>query len=290
LGTQRNVNITEQRIYADPEHPDTSAYDVALPVTNSDAVIDTVNAQSLSDTIAALSIGSGGGGGGTNTDITDIKTALGNDSDAASSTGTTLFAKVKYIVQQFLDNWTAARAAKLDNLDNLDTTVSSRAPASTALSNATWTDARAAELDKIDGMSSSIDTIKSSIGMPTYYGVDSTVNIDGTTTTVLNVNGRGRLTNLAALASGTASGTSYFANLEVTLDGTTILSSGGFTPQLNRPVPIYAYSTHLYQDQGSNSSNINIDLPFKTNLTVAVATGTTSGTHTAQVFVGYELY
>ena len=48
--------------------------------------------------------------------------------------------------------WTDARAAKLDNLD---TTVSSRAPASTALSNATWTDARAAKLDNLDATVSS---------------------------------------------------------------------------------------------------------------------------------------
>jgi hypothetical protein len=43
--------------------------------------------------------------------------------------------------------WTDARAAKLDNLD---TTISSRAPAATALSNATWTDARASKLDNLD--------------------------------------------------------------------------------------------------------------------------------------------
>jgi len=43
--------------------------------------------------------------------------------------------------------WTDARASKLDNLD---ATISSRAPASTALSNAVWTDARAAKLDNLD--------------------------------------------------------------------------------------------------------------------------------------------
>jgi hypothetical protein len=48
--------------------------------------------------------------------------------------------------------WTDARASKLDNLD---TTISSRAPASTALSNATWTDERAAKLDNLDATVSS---------------------------------------------------------------------------------------------------------------------------------------
>lgn len=44
-------------------------------------------------------------------------------------------------------NWTAARAAKLDNLD---TTVSSRAPSNTALSNTVWTNTRAGYLDKLN--------------------------------------------------------------------------------------------------------------------------------------------
>jgi hypothetical protein len=45
---------------------------------------------------------------------------------------------------------------------NLDTTVGSRAPASTALSNATWTDARAAKLDNLDATISSRSTLTAS--------------------------------------------------------------------------------------------------------------------------------
>jgi hypothetical protein len=56
-------------------------------------------------------------------------------------------------------DYTAARAAKLDNLD---VTVSSRAPASTALSNATWTDTRAAKLDNLDATVSSRSTLTAS--------------------------------------------------------------------------------------------------------------------------------
>ena len=55
--------------------------------------------------------------------------------------------------------WTDARAAKLDNLDD---TISSRAPASTALSNATWTDVRAAKLDNLDATVSSRSTLTAS--------------------------------------------------------------------------------------------------------------------------------
>lgn len=53
------------------------------------------------------------------------------------------------------DTWTSARAA---NLDNLDDSVSSRAPASTALTDVTWTDARAAKLDNLDQSISSLNT------------------------------------------------------------------------------------------------------------------------------------
>lgn len=46
--------------------------------------------------------------------------------------------------------YTNARAIKLDKLDNLDVSISSRAPASTALSNTVYTNARASNLDKLD--------------------------------------------------------------------------------------------------------------------------------------------
>ena len=48
-------------------------------------------------------------------------------------------------------DWTTARAGKLDNVD---ATVSSRAPSSTALSTSTWTSARAAKLDLISSAAS----------------------------------------------------------------------------------------------------------------------------------------
>lgn len=47
-------------------------------------------------------------------------------------------------VKTLVDRFTAGRAA---NLDNLNATVSSRAAASTALTNVVWTDARAGKLD-----------------------------------------------------------------------------------------------------------------------------------------------
>lgn len=83
-------------------------------------------------------------------------------------------------VRVLLERLTSARASKLDNLDVL---VSSRAPASTALSNAVWTDARAAKLDNLDTTVSSRAT---NDGVWTY----STRNLTNPST-------RSALTNMA---------------------------------------------------------------------------------------------
>lgn len=58
----------------------------------------------------------------------------------------TMLAGVPGKLKTLLDRLTATRAALLDNLN---ATVSSRAPAATALSNAVWTDARAGKIDLI---------------------------------------------------------------------------------------------------------------------------------------------
>lgn len=61
--------------------------------------------------------------------------------------GSSIFAKLNSIISAIADHvaiWTAAKAG------NLDTTVSSRAPASTALSTTHWTNTRAGYLDKLN--------------------------------------------------------------------------------------------------------------------------------------------
>ena len=45
MSEARKAFITEQRIYQDPQHPETSPYDVALPVTVPDAILDTEQGQ-----------------------------------------------------------------------------------------------------------------------------------------------------------------------------------------------------------------------------------------------------
>jgi hypothetical protein len=62
-------------------------------------------------------------------------------------------------VADLLARLTSTRAT---NLDNLDATTSSRAPASTALSTTNWTSGRAANLDNLDALiSSRLGAIKS---------------------------------------------------------------------------------------------------------------------------------
>ena len=81
----------------------------------------------------------------------------------------TMLAGVPGKLKMLLDRLTATRAANLDGLtsartgylDRLDATISSRAPASTALSTATWTAARAAKLDStvlVNGVIKSVQT------------------------------------------------------------------------------------------------------------------------------------
>lgn len=67
--------------------------------------------------------------------------------------------------------WTNTRAGKLDSLD---AAITSRAPASTALSNATWTDAKANYLD------AAISTISSPVRSIQTGTVDTTTTTNGT--------------------------------------------------------------------------------------------------------------
>jgi len=70
--------------------------------------------------------------------------------------------------------WTNGRAA---NLDNLDATVSSRAPASTALSTVQWTNGRAANLDNLDATVASRATQASVTAIDTKLGTPAGVSV-----------------------------------------------------------------------------------------------------------------
>ena len=77
------------------------------------------------------------------TRFNQLHALLGTTSDGAASDSNTLLGRLNYLVSMFANYWTAARSSLLD------TTVSSRAPGSTALSNTIWTNARAEAIDEI---------------------------------------------------------------------------------------------------------------------------------------------
>lgn len=66
--------------------------------------------------------------------------------------------KLATISTYLTTNLSALRAAKIDNLD---VAISTRASASTALTNATWTDVRAAKIDSIE---TKIDELSNGFG------------------------------------------------------------------------------------------------------------------------------
>lgn len=124
-------------------------------------------------------------------------------------------------MKTLLDRLTAARAG---NLDRLDATVSSRAPASTALLRAVWSDARAASLDlitaarmeKIDAMPAQYDPR----GRPPIQIVRNTTGANATngTTTMVNVTGSGVVSFVHGNVRG-ASNRSTSMTLAVIVDG-----------------------------------------------------------------------
>lgn len=71
--------------------------------------------------------------------------------------------------------WTNARAG---NLDNVDATISSRAPSSTALSTATWTNTRASYLDSsISSRAPASTALSSNVWTTTYRDrIDTTIS------------------------------------------------------------------------------------------------------------------
>lgn len=91
--------------------------------------------------------------------------------------------KLKTISDYLTTNLAAVRTAKIDQLD---ASVSSRASASTALSNATWTNGRAAQLDLIAAPTGAIQSIQTGMASSiTTIGGTLTSKIDITVSAVV---------------------------------------------------------------------------------------------------------
>lgn len=127
------------------------------------------------------------------------------------------------------DRLTSGRAA---NLDNLDATMTSRAAASTALSNATWTDALAAKLlaMKQRPPTSYIGNGNVFVSIPTDI-IGATLAYSGAMTantlkTLVSHTGAGVLNLVAIKTSVTAVQT---LRVKVTLDGVVVVDPGATT-------------------------------------------------------------
>lgn len=127
-------------------------------------------------------------------------------------------------MKQLLDRLSAARAA---NLDRIDTSISSRAPANTALLRAVWSDARAAALDLITAARMArIDAI------PVKYDPAGAKTIEWINTqaprlttgsqALITVTGPGVLESAAVTARGRASTGSASGSATVVIDGVTL--------------------------------------------------------------------
>lgn len=145
--------------------------------------------------------------------LDEVNSKVGTTGDAAS--GTSLFAKVNNLLNTLANHvaaWTSARAAKMDNLD---AAISSRAPASTALSTAQWTNTRAGYLDKLNNATYGLEAIKNTIGAAAKF--DNAIKVT-----------HGTLPSSSNTFSGSGKGVLYVfpvasdTSAEVIIDGNSI--------------------------------------------------------------------
>ena len=150
----------------------------------------------------------------------------------------TMLAGVPGKLKTMLDRLTATRAA---NLDKLDANITTRAAASTALSNAVWTDARAGKLDKVDGIEADAQyctedpTSRAPIASGLQYNVSavSSVAVQGVAPNTITAGSSHSYTGAGVLemvALSNDSGSSVAGSVTITIDGVVALTWSGNVP------------------------------------------------------------
>lgn len=129
----------------------------------------------------------------------------------------TMLAGVPGKLKTLIDRLTATRAA---NLDKLDANITTRAPASTALSNAVWSDARAGKLDSIGLPVSPMDRPVLS-GAPLRVGGSGARSSVGTSV-LLDVTGPGILHRLTSNARANGGNGTVTGNVIIEIDGVSV--------------------------------------------------------------------
>jgi len=166
--------------------------------------------------------------------------------------------------------WTSARAT---NLDNLDSTISSRAPSSTALSTATWTNTRAGYLDAaISTRAPSSTALSSNVYTSTRAG-----NLDNLDTTVSS-----------RAPSSTALSTATWTNTRAGYLDTSISSRAPASTALSSNVWTTTYRNRLDTTVSSRLSSCSVQrLATRTQINSAndYDTWTISSVNTAKTFL-----
>ena len=149
------------------------------------------------------------------TDLNNINTKIGTAADA--ETAATVFGRLTKVANSITTNWTSFwQAWTAAKIDNLDAKISTRAPANTALSNATWTDARAGYLNNLDAKISTRAAANTALSTATWTNARAgyldkiNTNLDAKISTV-NTNAANAATKAEAarVAAVTAAGGIY---------------------------------------------------------------------------------
>lgn len=200
-------------------------------------------------------------------------------------------ASIQQLLGTLLDRISSARAAKLDNLD---AAISTRAPASTAVSNADLTAARAGYLDALQhgnggirpaGMPcaniivSSTETLMAST-VPGAAWVSSGVLTAGTLATVLSVSGKGALTYLGIQSRDATSRTH---RVRITIDGTVVFNA---TSEPHATANGVAY-VHGHYNDASKQKIEGTPLLYDSSLLVEYASSLTETNKTRLAYTYY---
>ncbi len=145
--------------------------------------------------------------------IADKRTLDEVNQKVGDAGGSNIFAKLNSIISAIADHaaaWTAAKAG------NLDTTVSSRAPANTALSTAQWTNTRAGYLDKLNS-GVAVANLTGKIIKSIQSGVVNTTAEVDTTIKAVNV-----ARSMVLISSGQTSNYDYYGGVAWLKNSTTL--------------------------------------------------------------------
>lgn len=126
-------------------------------------------------------------------------------------------------VKTLLDRLTSGRAT---NLDNLDATVSSRAPSSTALSTATWTGTRATNLDNLNATVSSRAPSSTALSTATWTSGRATLldNLSNLDAAVSSVSGIPQAAATGENGTGSTGSNTYVNLLNITSDSGALMA------------------------------------------------------------------